>query len=643
MTKRKKRKNCRPYPFEFRLKAVKLHLEEGYSRQILHEEFGIGKSTLTKWIKNYNLFGEDGLKPKRKPRTTATVRSKIKPAAVKIKQDNPGFGQRRIRDLLKRFFFIKTSPKTVGKALSEEGLNQPQKKKRKKNPQKPRFFERATPNQMWQSDIMTFRLAGKNAYLIVSFLTLFAVSKMEAQADETWSVEECIEYAIEHSLAVELAQVNLEGTEVNLKQARHARWPSLNASSRGGINLGRVINPSTNTFETDDSYFNSFGASSSVPLFAGMQINNSIKQAQINEEASIEDLKQTRVDLAFRVSTAFLDVLFAQENLRNADAKLELSEAQLEQVDKLIAAGSRPENERYDILAQISLDEQDVVRFRNEIVRTELVLKQLMRLEPNYPLALDRPDFAQDLLGRIDTYSFDVIYEKALETQPQIRAQQLRIQSAEINEKITKGQYWPTVSLSGSVGTNWTNLDKFPTGFTPAIQSTDVTVQGDIFPDPVDVTISQEFEQPTEFDVTPYGTQLDNNFGYGFGLNLNIPIYNNYQTKASVDRAKLGILREINTDEQIKQNLKTEIQNALASAQAARESYEASRAALEAAEIAYQNSEKRFDLGAINSYDLINARNRLDQSRVNLTISRFDYVFRILVIEYYLGSGLKYE
>lgn len=466
---------------------------------------------------------------------------------------------------------------------------------------------------------------------------------MKAQANETWSVEECIEYAIEHSLAVELAQVNLEGTEVNLRQAKHSRWPSLNASSRAGINLGRVINPSTNTFETDDSYFNSFGASSSVPLFAGMQINNSIKQAKIDEEASIEDLKQTRVDLAFRVSTAFLDVLFAQENLRNADAKLELSEAQLEQVDKLIAAGSRPENERYDILAQISLDEQDVVRSRNEIVRTELILKQLMRLEPDYPLELERPDFAQDLLGRIDTYSFDVIYEKALETQPQIRAQQLRIQSAEINEKITKGQYWPTVSLSGSVGTNWTNLDKFPTGFTTGVQSTDVTVQGDIFPDPVDVTISQEFEQPTEFDVTPYGTQLDNNFGYGFGLNLNIPIYNNYQTKASVDRAKLGILREVNTDEQIKQNLKTEIQNALASAQAARESYEASRAALEAAEIAYQNSEKRFDLGAINSYDLINARNRLDQSRVNLTISRYDYVFRILVIEYYLGSGLKYE
>lgn len=163
---RKKRKSCRPYPYELRIKAVKLHLEEGYSKQLLHEELGIGKSTLSKWVKDFQNSGDDGLKPKTRPRSNDAVTMQVKTAAVKIKQAHPDFGQRRIRDLLKRFFFIKTSPKTVGNALSEQGLTTPPKKKPKKNPQKPRFFERATPNQLWQSDIMTFRLAGKNAYLI---------------------------------------------------------------------------------------------------------------------------------------------------------------------------------------------------------------------------------------------------------------------------------------------------------------------------------------------------------------------------------------------------------------------------------------------------------------------------------------------
>jgi len=110
-----------------------------------------------------------------------------------------------------------------------------------------------------------------------------------------------------------------------------------------------------------------------------------------------------------------------------------------------------------------------------------------------------------------------------------------------------------------------------------------------------------------------------------------------------VDRAHLNVLLAQNTEEQIKQQLKTEIQNALSSARAAKESLKASQAALDAAEIAYTNSKKRFDLGALNSYDLIDAQNRLDSARVNLTISKFDYTFRILVVEYYLGKGLKYE
>lgn len=472
-----------------------------------------------------------------------------------------------------------------------------------------------------------------------AFLTLTLVAfSLSVFAQDTWTIEKCITYAIENSLTVELAQVNLEATEVDRKQASQARWPNANASTGFGLNFGRVINPSTNTFETDDSYFNSFGFSSGAPLFAGNQINNSIKQAKINVEAANEDLKQTRVRLAFDVSTAFLNVLFAQENLRNAQAKLELSQQQLEQIDKLIAAGSRPEAERYDILAQISLDEQDIVRFDNEITQSLLVLKQLMRLEPGYELTLQPPDIEEDILGLIDTYTFDQVYQKALETQPQIRAQELRIESSELDEKITQGNRWPSLSIGASAGTNYTDLDRIVTQTTT--QRVDL---GELYVNDIPVDISQDQEVPTEFSTKPYGTQLSDNLGFGVSLNLNIPIYNNYTRKAQVDRAKLGILRAKNTDEQIRQDLKTNIQNSLASAKAAREALEASETALDAAEIAYSNSERRFDLGTLNSYELISARNRLDSARVNRTIARFDYVFRILVIEYYLGEGLKYE
>jgi len=158
-----------PYPFEFRLRAVRLYLEEGYPAALIAQEMKIGTSTLKKWVSRYHQYGEDGLKDiygsgkKRKKRTSPRVRQKI----VDLKKKNPGHGSRRISDTLKRFFLIKTSPTTVRKTLIEANLAPAApRKKSKKNPAKPRFFERARPNQMWQSDILTFRLGGKNAYLI---------------------------------------------------------------------------------------------------------------------------------------------------------------------------------------------------------------------------------------------------------------------------------------------------------------------------------------------------------------------------------------------------------------------------------------------------------------------------------------------
>ena len=459
-----------------------------------------------------------------------------------------------------------------------------------------------------------------------------------ASAQEVWSLEKCINYAVEQSLAVERSEVNEEFTQVSLKQAKQARWPNLNFQAGGGLNVGRVINPSTNLFETDDSYYNNFGLGSGVMLFGGNQINNSIKQAKVDVMASGEDLKQTRVSLALDVALAYLNVLFAQENVSNAETTLELSNSQLDQIDKLIAAGSRPENERYDIIAQIALDQKDLVQRENDVEQNMLILKQLMRLDPAYDLQLETPDLQEELLDRIDEYTLEGVYSAALETQPQVKAQQLRIQSAEYEEKIAKSTTLPTLSLGANAGTNWSDLAKQETGS----QIVRVPIE-DVYLNNMPLPLEQDVEIPTGIETTPYWTQLDNNFGFGVSLDLRVPIYNNYRNKANMDRAKLNTILERNTDEQIKQNLKTDIQNALASAEAARESLRASQAALDAAEIAFENSQRRFDLGTLNSYDFINARNRYTSAQINFTISKYDYVFRLIVIEYYLGRGLQYE
>ena len=161
-----KRRSTRPFTPEFKLKVVRLFLEESYPRSLIAQEFNISESSVARWALQYRRDGEQGLQPKSRTPQRSRTSQDIKKKIVNLKRQNPSHGSRRISDTLKRFFLISTSPSTVHKTLSDERLVKKPKRKPKKNPAKPRFFERATPNQMWQSDIMTFRLAGRNAYLI---------------------------------------------------------------------------------------------------------------------------------------------------------------------------------------------------------------------------------------------------------------------------------------------------------------------------------------------------------------------------------------------------------------------------------------------------------------------------------------------
>jgi transposase len=154
--KRAKRKSrTLAFPVEFRLRIVKLFLEEGYSARLLVEQFGISTHSVQRWVRAYRLHGEAGLAPKVTAGRISRVPEEVRQQAVAVKAEHPEYGVRRIRGVLKRFFLMRTSPPTVHKTLCARGLV--------KNPAKPRFFERARPNQLWQSDILTVRLGGHNA------------------------------------------------------------------------------------------------------------------------------------------------------------------------------------------------------------------------------------------------------------------------------------------------------------------------------------------------------------------------------------------------------------------------------------------------------------------------------------------------
>lgn len=470
-------------------------------------------------------------------------------------------------------------------------------------------------------------------FIISCFILLQSVV-----AQETWSLERCIRHALEHSLEVEAAEITYQGQAVGLRQTMHERYPSLNAGSSFGLNFGRVINPATNDFETENSVFQSLSASAGVPLFAGGRINQSISQAELDLSASEEDIRQTKSNLALTVASTYLSILFAEENLVNAQSRLELSNQQLDQIEKLIAAGSRPDGDKFDLIAEVALNEEEIVNLENQYIQNLLNLKHLLRLEPDYPMEIEKPVLDVDEVERLELTSFEAIYNAALKSQPQIRASDLRIESSEVGVQLARANYYPSINAGASIGTSYSDLDQRASGFT--IER--VTLPG-VFINNESVIYEVEQTVPQGFQITPYSDQLENNLGYGFSVRLNIPIYNNDAVRSSVDRAKLALDQSRNNNEQIRQVLKTDVQTALSLARNAREALEAAQRSLDASQNAFRNAERRFNLGSANTYELLQARNRFDQAQVSLTVVKYEYIFRIKVLEYYLGRGLTLD
>lgn len=460
---------------------------------------------------------------------------------------------------------------------------------------------------------------------------LFSISQSYAQ--DVWNLERCINHALEHNLDIQQADLAVAQADINATQAKHARYPSLNGSTGLNLNFGRTVDPTNNDFITARFLSNNISLSSGVTLYNAGQISNSIKQSNVNKQSAEKNRVQRERDISLTVASAYLNTLFAEENLANSNNQLTLVQEQYKQLESLVRAGARAENELLDLEAQLATAEQNIITQENAIAISLLNLKQLLMLDPNYDLILDRPNEVE-IVTDADLITFDEIYKAALMHQAGIQAAELDVESARIGEKIAQSAFYPRVTLGGQIGTNYSNQGKK----VDAIESTITTRTLYIDNSPVEVGF------PTQNAITsnnPYFNQLDENLSYGVGLGVSIPIYNNYSAKAGVERAKLNVLNSSIQVERQKNLLKTNVQQALADAQAAAKRYTAAQKSQRAQQRAFENAQKRFDLGSINSFDMVNARNLYDNAQTNLLIAKYDYLFKAKVIDFYMGRNIS--
>jgi outer membrane protein len=460
---------------------------------------------------------------------------------------------------------------------------------------------------------------------------MFALVVNSGQAQEIWSLEKCIQVAWNNNLNLSNAELAIRSAHIAERTAKESRYPNLNLNSGANLNFGRSIDPTSNGFITENFLSNNLSISSGVVLFDGFRISHRIEQSKLDTEASKKDKAQMQRDIALGVANSYLNVLFAKENQRIAANTLNLDKLQLEQIKKLILAGTRPETETLDTEALIANDERQVIVAKNSLDIAMLQLKQAMLVEENFDVI--SPDNIQ-VETDADALQISEVYASALLNQESIKAAEIRKSSADLGIKLAKAQLYPSINIGGSLGTNYSNQGRRIDGYNDVVVNQDVFINGQSF------VVGFPNKEPI-ISKNPYFNQFNENLSYGFGLSIQVPIYNNYQVKGSIENAKLQSQRSTNDLELAKQNLLTTVQQALADAKASKIAFAANQKAFDTQKRAYENTQKRFNVGAANSFELANQKARLDNTELNILISKYDYVFRSKVIDFYMGKQIK--
>lgn len=440
------------------------------------------------------------------------------------------------------------------------------------------------------------------------FLLLFLVSLGQITAGLSQgalgklSLEQCVAIALENNLNLRRSELNLVSSEATLLESRGQHLPSFSMGGSSGFRWGRSINPVTNLFETRRIGNVNISASSSLPIFAGGQIRNSVKQASLNVETNRLTLAASRNDITLNTINLFINIAFAKEQLNIANSQLTTSRDQLSRTQKLVAAGSLPMADQLDLQAQTATNELEVINAENNLRIARLNLSQALQLPFTNDFDILIPELEVDGLA-VGTEGVEQIYSVAVNTLPEIEAAEFGVQAAEYGIKIAKGAYLPSLNLSANVFSNYVDQTNFGT-------------------------------------TDPILRQFENNLSQSANLGLSIPIFSNFRNQAGVQRARvqkrLSEIQEI----EVKNQLRQDIESAYTSAYAARQSYRSSELRVEALEEAFRMAQQRFEVGAINAVDFQVAQNNLFNAQADLVTAKYEYVFSAKVLDFYLGNPL---
>lgn len=475
---------------------------------------------------------------------------------------------------------------------------------------------------------------------IFAVFILFLCTTSFCIAQEKWDLQRCIDYSFQNNVTVQQSSLNVQRAEIGLKQSKLGLLPNLNTGATYGFNFGQRIDPFTNQFATDRVSTSNLFLSSSLDMFNGFSKRNSMKSNQQDLEASKYDLESIKNDISLQICLAYLRILQNKESFLVAQNQIEITQLQVDRMEKLVDAGQSPRGMLFDLESQLAQEQLNLVTAENAVNLSLLSLTQLLQLDYDEAQGFDivKPDLTDEGIELLSNSSQD-IYIKAKGLMPQVQAAEARQGSAEYALSSTQGQLYPSLQLSGSLGSGFSGINEVQMG-----EGTDIgQVQiGEVagIGTPVLSTNSQTIFTDADFETKSFGDQLQDNFNQNLQLTLSVPIFNGWSAKANVERAKINQLDANLSYRQITNQLRFDIEQAYADAKAAMNTFLASQQAVRALEESFKYAEVRYEQEVINAVDFNITKTQYTNAQVDMLRSKYDFVFRTKILDFYLGNPI---
>ena len=445
--------------------------------------------------------------------------------------------------------------------------------------------------------------------ILIGAMTLMLTASVTAQA-KTWTLQECIEYAMQHNITLQRAKLQQQSAKEDVSQSKAALLPSLNASTSHNLGyrpwqssgITTVTNGTVNTKVDKTSYNGSYGLNASWTVWNGNRNRNQVKLNKLSEEQAELQIQETANSIQEKIAQLYVQILYLEEAVKVNEESLKTSKMNEDRGREMVEVGKMSKADLAQLTAQRSTDEYNIVSAQTQVRNYKLQLKQLLEITGEEEFDIATPAIIQttDELALEEVPSLASVYEQALATRPEIQSAEMAVKSSDVSIDIAKAGRMPTVSLQASASASTNSLAN-----------------------------------------NGWGDQMKSNFNSGAGVSVSVPIFDQRQTKTNVNKAR--IQRESNLlalQDQQKQLYQT-IENYWLDATNNQQKFRAAKVTVESEQQSYDLLQEKFNVGLTNIVELMTGKDRLLVAAQNCLQSKYVTILNLQMLKFYAGAGLS--